>query len=144
MAEGRGKSGRRARRPKDRHFMDAALDAYIRGQALMLWRDVTVYRERQGRDMAEALREAGYFGDRGDYAALWTRHWEAQVLPAAALADGEIFGRIEAAVRAAVLEEKATRAASGAELLEDTEDYNTFLRQTLNQLLTESSAEGEP
>lgn len=123
--------------------MDAALDAYIRGQALMLWRDIVVYRERQGRGVAEALREAGFFGDRGDYAPLWIRHWEAEVLPAAELSDGEIFGRIESAVRAAVLEEKAARVAAGAESLEDTEDYNTFLRHTLNQLLTESGTDRE-
>lgn len=124
--------------------MDAALDAYIRGQALLLWRDVVVYRERQGHGMRDALGEAGFFGDRGAYASIWTRHWETQVLPAAELSDGEVFGCIEAAVRAAVLEEKAARTTAGAESLEDTEDYNTFLRHTLNQLLTESSADGEP
>lgn len=146
MTEERGKSGRqrRNRRPKDRHFMDAALDAYIRGQALLLWRDVVVYRERQGRGMREALREAGFFGDRGGYAPIWSRCWEAQVLPAAELSDGEVFGRIEAAVRTAVLEEKAARTTAGAEALEDTEDYNAFLRHTLNQLLTESGADEEP
>jgi hypothetical protein len=44
----------------------------------------------------------------------------------------------------AVVEEKAARLERGGPTLEDTEEYNTFVRQTLNQLLTESSAESEP
>jgi hypothetical protein len=146
--KGRGKGkgeggGKRRKRAKDRHFMDAALDAYIRDQALLLWRDFVVYRDREGKAPQVALREAGFFGDRGEYEALWSGHWQGIAMPAADKSDGEIFGQIEAAVRAAVLEEKAARKDKGGEAFEDTEDYNAFVRQTLNQLLKESSAESE-
>ena len=145
MAEDRGKGkregGRKRRRAKDRHFMDAALDAFIRDQALLLWRDLIVYRDREGQPPDEALRQCGYFGDKGDYQRLWSDHWESAVLAMPSREDGEIFESIEAAVRAAVLEEKAQRSARGEPALEDTEDYNTFVRQTLNKLLTEAAAE---
>jgi hypothetical protein len=140
---GKGEGKQRRRRPKDRHFMDAALDAFIRDSALRLWRDFIVYRDRQGKAPAEALRETGFFQDKGDFTELWTDQWERTAVPAADLDDGEIFGHIEAAVRIAVLEEKAARQQRGGESLEDTEEYNTFVRQTLNQLLTEASAENE-
>jgi hypothetical protein len=140
----KGGGRKRGRRDKDRHFMDAALDAYIRSLALQFWRDFIVYRDRQEKSAAEALREAGYFEDRGEYGALWSAHWARIALPAAERPDGEIFGQIEAAVRAAVLAEKAARLERGAPTLEDTDEYNGFLRQTLNQLLTEASAETEP
>ncbi len=143
--KGPGKKGRkkRSRRDKDRHFMDAALDAFIRESALHLWRDFIVYRDRQGQAPAEALRQAGFFGDKGEFAELWSEQWERTAVAAADLDDGEIFGHIEAAVRMAVLEEKAARLARGGPTFEDTEEYNAFLRTTLNQLLTEASAEGE-
>lgn len=137
--DGKGK-GRRGRRPKDRHFMDAALDAYIRDRALTLWRDYVVYRERQEKPPKAALAETGFFEDRGAYAGVWNTHWESLVLPASGKSDGEIFGQIEAAVRASVMEERTARKAAGGETFEDTEDYNEFLRTTLNQLLEEATA----
>jgi hypothetical protein len=132
--------GKRRRRQKDHHFMDVALDGYIRDQALRLWRDVQVYRSRSDAAPASALAQAGFFADKLAYAALWSAHWERGVLPAAGLPDGELYSHIEAAVRAAVLEEREARMRNGDKPLEDLEEYNEFIRHTLNLLLTDDPA----
>jgi len=141
-AAGQGR-GRRRKRAKDRHFMDAALDAFIRDQALRLWRDFEVYRARPDTDRAAALAETGFFADRLAYADLWTKHWAVTAQPAAGLPEGELYGRMEEAVRAAVLEEREVRQRGGDRPLEDLEDFNEFMRRTLNKLLADDPAGGE-
>ena len=121
--------------------MDAALDGYIRDQALRLWRDFEVYRSRPGIDTARALMETGFFEDRLAYAPMWSAHWEHTVLPAAEIAEGELYRLMEAAVRASVLEEKEARVHAGDAPLEDLEEYNEFIRRTLNKLLIEDPAD---
>ena len=135
-AGGKG-SGRRRRRQKDKEFMDAALDGFIRDQALHLWRDFEIYRARPGMSAAQALAAAGFFGDKQSYAALWDAHWGGIAVPAQGLSDGELYGRIEGAVRAAVLEERETRSQAGDRLLEDLDEYNEFIRRALGTLLAD-------
>jgi len=136
-------SKKRRRRQKDRQFMDVALDAFIRSQALLLWRDFEVYRTKPGCTVAAALAETGFFEDKEGYAAIWQGHWERTVLPAAALSAGELYGQVEAAVRAAVTEERERRKATGDQPFEDLDEYNAFIRRTLNALLAEDPADKE-
>lgn len=143
--ENKGRRGRRGGKKrgkvKGKEFMDAALDAFIRSQALSLWRDFTVYRDGKGASTQEALQETGFFGDKGPYADLWLEHWQRATLPTALVDDGAIFGQIEAAVRAAVLDERAKRLATGDVSLEDTDEYNDFIRHALGQLVADAGAE---
>jgi hypothetical protein len=140
-----GRKKKRRRREKDRHFMDAALDAYIRNVALLLWRDFQVYRSKPGNTLAEALAETGFFGDKEPYAEIWQDHWERTVLSAAGQPDGALYAQFEAAVRAAILAEREQRSAAGDRPFEDQEDYNAFLRRTLNSLLADDPAnKGNP
>ena len=132
-AEGRPPGGRK--KGRNREFMDAALDGFIRDQALLLWRDIETYRARGSAESADALKEAGYFGDKGQYEEIWTRHWVGHVLSAADLPEGNLFGCVEAAVRASVTEEREARRTQGDALLEDTDEYNAFIRQTMGKLL---------
>ena len=140
---GDGGRKKRRRRQKDRHFMDAALDAYIRNQALLLWRDFEVYRVKPGNTAAQALAETGFFGDKEPYAEIWQGHWERTVLPASGLTDGELYGQFEGAVRASVMDERAQRIAAGDRPFEDQESYNEFLRRALNSLLADDPADKE-
>ena len=123
--------------------MDAALDAYVRDQALLLWRDFEVYRARPATSALAALQEAGFFEDRAPYGVIWSRLWEATVLPAAQLPDGELYARFEAIVRDAIHEEREARKTAGDAPFEDLEDYNMFIRRTLNALLAEDPADKE-
>jgi hypothetical protein len=133
----------RRRRAKDRHFMDAALDAYVRDQALLLWRDFEVYKARPDTSVLDALKEAGFFEDRHPYEGIWSKRWEAIVLPAAQLLEGDLYGRLELMVREAIHEEREARKLAGDTLFEDLEDYNMFIRRTLNSLLAEDPADKE-
>ena len=129
---GRKKQGRR----KGKEFMDAALDAYVRYLALEKWREVTDLQETLDMDAAQAVREAGHFPERGAYRAVWERHWQEQVVWET---QEPLFGRIEAAVRAAMGEERALRQQRGDLLLEDTLAYKAFLDQALDHLFEEEA-----
>lgn len=144
MARKRGAEGKPPgvrKKGRNREFMDAALDGFIRDQALLLWRDLETYRARDGVGMAEAAKEAAYFGDKGRYEEIWSGHWTREVLPAAHLPEGELFGLVEGAVRASVTEEREARRAQGDAPLEDTDEYNTFIRETMGKLLAAGFAE---
>jgi hypothetical protein len=134
---------KKKRRQKDQHFMDAALDAFIRSHALQLWRDFEVYRAKPGSTTASALTETGFFGDKEGYAALWQGHWERTVLTAAALPEQHLYSQFEAAVRAAVTEERQQRHERGDTAFEDLDEYNSFIRRALNSLLAEDPADRE-
>ena len=141
---GRRRGGKKGRR-KGKEFMDAALDAYIRHQALRLWRGLEEALG-DGVQHAQALRELGEFSNRGAYEAIWRSHWSASDLASPPLAgepDGWLVEHIEAAVRASVLEERALRQERGDRLLEDLPDYNAFVQTALSMLLEEASGEIE-
>ncbi|GIX46342.1 MAG: hypothetical protein KatS3mg131_0553 [Candidatus Tectimicrobiota bacterium] len=129
----RGKQGKR----QGKEFMDAALDAYIRHLALEKWREVTDLQEALGPEPLQALRAAGDFAPRGPYRAIWERWWQAQVVEGEASAP--LLGRIEAAVRGALHEERQARRQCGDVALEDTRDYKAFLDQALGQLFAEEA-----
>lgn len=137
------KKGRRGT-PKSKEFMDAALDAYIRYQALRMWRRVELVRREQPEiSPQEAARVAGNFDERFPYEPLWAGPWEREVLAAAATPAGVTFAQVESAMRAAVEGERRARIEKGDELLEDLPDYNDFIDGALGRLMQETRGEKE-
>ncbi len=134
---GRGKRGR----VQGKEFMDAALDAYIRFTALRQWRRYEAARAAQpAQPEAQILEQVGRFPDRGLYAEVWQRQWSGTL---AQPSDQPLFGRIEAAVRQAVLEERAARQQRGEPAFEDLPDYNEFINHALGQLMADAGGEHE-
>ncbi len=136
METRRRKGGKRGKR-KGKEFMDAALDAYIRHLALEKWREVTDLQESLGVDIAQAVRDAGSFPQRGSYRNIWERWWQTQIVAVTAPPDSPLFGYIEAAVKGALTEEIAARQQQGDRQLEDTRGYKTFLDNALDHLFEE-------
>jgi hypothetical protein len=136
METRRRKGGKRGRK-KNKEFMDAALDAYIRHLALEKWRGVTDLQESLGVDFEQALRDSGSFPERGLYRDIWERWWQTQVITVTVTADSSPIGNIEAAVRGALIEEITARQRRGDKQLEDTHHYKTFLDSAMDHLFEE-------
>ncbi len=139
----RGRGGGR-RRSKNKEFMDAALDAFIRYEALALWREFSAARVAEpGAPPAALLTRVEPSGLRGRYAALWASAWQTHVLPAAGGNDGVLYGALESAVSEGVHAERTARLEGADQPLEDLPDYNQFIDRALGQLLAEASGENE-
>lgn len=138
MATQRRKQGQRGRR-KNKEFMDAALDAYIRHLALEKWRQVNDLREAADLDLAQAVREVGHFHERGVYRDLWERFWQRDVVAHMAVLTAPLFGCIETAIQGAMREEIEARQQRGDVTLEDTPAYKRFLDLALDRLFEEEA-----
>lgn len=136
METRRRKGGKRGKR-KGKEFMDAAIDAYVRDLALEKWRQVTDLQESLGIDIAQAVRDAGCFPERGPYRNIWERWWQMEVVAAAAAPASPLLGCIEVAVDGALKEEIIARGQRGDATLEDTLDYKAFLDRALDHLFEE-------
>ena len=136
---GRGRKGKR----KGKEFMDAALDGYIRDQALHKWREVDGLMTGAEIDARQALQDSGDFLERGPYRDLWRRNWLEKFSGVQELAGGTLFAKIEEAVRGAVLEEREERRQGKVQLLEDSLSYKKFIARNMDQLLEEASGEIE-
>lgn len=144
MRGGKHGAGKKRGRSKSKEFMDAALDAYIRDQALRKWRELRDLLEHEGLALPEALDAGAEFIEKGAYREIWQQRWREVVLPCADQdVPGALFGCIENAVRAAVLEEKEERKRTQDSLLEDTNSYQGFVSRALGKLLEESAGEIE-
>ena len=106
---GRGRGGERKGKRKGKEFMDAALDGYIRDQALCKWREVDGLMAGAEIDAWQALRDSGDFLERGPFRDLWRRNWQEKIDGVQELSGGTLFAMIEEAVRGAVLEEREER-----------------------------------
>lgn len=144
MGEGRrrGREPKRKRR-KNKEFMDAALDAFIRDQALGKWREVDGLVGGANIDWAEAVRSSADFPEKGPYHALWRRWWQERVVDRMGDTENHLIALIEEAMRGAVLEEREERKDSQDALLEDSPIYKEFISRAMEQLLFESSGEIE-
>lgn len=140
---GRGQGGGGKGRRKGKEFMDAALDGYIRDQALYKWREVDGLMAGAEIDARQALRDSGDFLERGTYRDIWRRNWQEQISGVQALSGGTLFAMIEEAVRGAVLEEREERLRSKAPLLEDSPSYKEFIARAMEQLLEEAAGDIE-
>lgn len=141
MKEGTRKKRGGKRKSKNKEFMDAALDAFIRDQALRKWRDVEDHKEGAELEMKQAL-EASDFLEKTLYRDIWRHWWQVEVLNKFPNVDS-LFASIEAAVRGAVLEEREQRVAQKEELLEDSLTYKAFIARQMDNLLFEAGGETE-
>lgn len=144
MARRRGGGGkRRGGGRRGAHFMDAAMDGYIRDVALHKWRAFQDLAEAHGGDAERAVAEAGTFPEFAPYHRLWEESWRRHVAPGPSAPGGHLFGRMEAAVREALQAEQAEREMEGDDTIEDTPGYQEFVARAMGQLLEEASGEIE-
>ncbi len=134
---------RKKGRKRQAHFMDVALDGYVRYVALVMWRRFEDLSEAHAYDGERAMEELAEFPDMGAYAHLWQEAWRAHVWPVPAAPEVPLFGRMEAAVREAVLAERSARVAGDDDALEDTPRYKAFVAQAMDSVLEASAGESE-
>lgn len=123
--------------------MDAALDAFIRDQALGKWREVDGLVSGAKIDWEQAVRSSADFPEKGPYHQLWRRWWQEQVIDRIGDTEDHLMAHIEEAMRGAVLEERQERKNRQDALLEDSGSYKEFISRAMEQLLFESSGEIE-
>lgn len=144
MGEGRRSNrGRKKKRRKGKEFMDAALDAFIRDQALRKWREVDGLVAGANIDWKQAVRSSADFPEKGPYQEFWRRWWQERVIDTFGDTEIHLMALIEEAVRGAVLEEREERKHLQDALLEDSGSYKEFISRAMEKLLFESSGEIE-
>ncbi|HKI99579.1 MAG TPA: hypothetical protein VKB51_13985 [bacterium] len=142
--KGNREGGRkRRRRQEGKEFMDAAMDGYIRDLALHRWRDYEDLADVYGSEAPRALEETGAVLGEEPYRALWQAAWQRHVWPGGEDPQMHLFGRMELAVREALLAEQEARAERGDRTIEDTPGYNEFVGRALGNLFHEASGEIE-
>ena len=119
MNEIRRKRSKKRGKSKNKEFMDAALDAFIRDQSLKKWREVDGLTEGAEIDSLEAVKSSAEFFDKGPYSKIWGRWWKQDVIDHLPGSNEHLFGLIENSVRGAVLEEREVRKNRADALLED-------------------------
>jgi len=145
MNEVRRKSrrGKKRGRSKNKEFMDAALDAFIRDQALQKWQEVDGLMSGAELDAEQAVQSSCEFLGKGAYREMWKDWWQQEVVESAAGANEALFGKIENAVRGAVLEEREARQQQEDALLEDSFVYKEFIARQMEHLLFEAAGDIE-
>ncbi|MEE8394657.1 MAG: hypothetical protein V3S29_01285 [bacterium] len=128
---------------RNKHFMDVAIDGYIRDMALCKRREVDDLTDAAGLEYAEALVQAGNFPERGAYREIWRQRWQIMVAQPQPAGEEALMGTIEAAVREALLAEIEQRSANADVTIEDTSHYANFIAKAMGQLLEEASGEIE-
>ena len=139
---GKWQPGRKRGKTRQAHFMDVAMDGYIRDVALHRWREFEDLSEAHG-DPERAMEEAGVFPQAGPYGELWQAAWRKHVWPGQQPRPMHLFGCMEAAVREALTAEIAERAERGDVTVEDTPGYKEFVARAMNRLLEEAAGEIE-
>jgi len=141
----RQRKGRKGGKGRQNHFMDAAMEGYVRDLSLRKWREIEDAMETHGLGLPEAAREMGDFLERGRFYPVWRKEWEGRVL--AVLFSGKApanpMGLIEESVGAALREERRLRVEEGLPTLEDSPGYLEFVGRAMDQLLEEASGEIE-
>ena len=145
MSEARrkGRRGKKRGRSKNKEFMDAALDAFIRDQALQKWQEVDGLRSGAKLNALQAVEASNEFLAKGAYRDLWRDWWQQEVIDAEQGIDEALFGKIENAVRGAVLEEREARKQEQDALLEDSFVYKEFIARQMEHLLFEAAGDIE-
>ena len=123
--------------------MDAALNAFIRDQSLKKWREVEGLREGAEIDSLKAVKTSKEFIEKGPYRKIWGRWWKQDVIDHLPGSNEHLFGRIENAVRGAVLEERELRKNEADALLEDSLEYKAFIARQMEHLLFEAGGDIE-
>ena len=139
----RKKRSKKRGKSKNKEFMDAALDAFIRDQSLQKWNEVEGLREGAEINVMQAVKSSSEFLVKGPYRKIWVRWWKQDVIDHLPGSNEHLFGRIENAVRGAVLEERELRKNEADALLEDSFEYKAFIARQMEHLLFEAGGDIE-
>ena len=74
------KRSKKHRKSKNKEFMDAALDAFIRDQSLKKWNEIEGLRTGAEIDYLEAIKFSSNFIEKGPYFEIWNRWWKKDVI----------------------------------------------------------------
>ena len=135
--------GKKRGKSKNKEFMDAALDAFIRDQSLQKWNEVQGLKAGAEVDQKEAVKSSSEFFEKGQYHVIWQRWWQNEVIETGHENHEHLFAKIENAVRGAVLEERELRKQQPDSLLEDSNEYKEFIARQMDHLLFEAGGEIE-
>ena len=135
--------GKKRGKSKNKEFMDAALDAFIRDQSLQKWNEVQGLKAGAEVDQKEAVKSSSEFFEKGQYHFIWQRWWQNEVIETGHDNHEHLFAKIENAVRGAVLEERELRKQQPDSLLEDSNEYKEFIARQMDHLLFEAGGEIE-
>ena len=139
----RKKRSKKRGKSKNKEFMDAALDAFIRDQSLQKWNEVEGLREGAEINVMQAVKSSSEFLVKGPYRKIWVSWWKQDVIDHLPSSNEHLFGRIENAVRGAVLEERELRKNEADALLEDSLEYKAFIARQMEHLLFEAGGDIE-
>ena len=139
----REKRSKKRGKSKNKEFMDAALDAFIRDQSLQKWNEVEGLREGAEINVMQAVKSSSEFLVKGPYRKIWVSWWKQDVIDHLPGSNEHLFGRIENAVRGAVLEEREVRKNKADALLEDSFEYKAFIARQMEHLLFEAGGDIE-
>ncbi len=139
----RKKRSKKRGKSKNKEFMDAALDAFIRDQSLQKWNEVEGLREGAEINVMQAVKSSSEFLVKGPYRKIWVSWWKQDVIDHLPGSNEHLFGRIENAVRGAVLEERELRKNEADALLEDSLEYKAFIARQMEHLLFEAGGDIE-
>ena len=131
------------KKSKNKEFMDAALDAFVRDQSLQKWNEVQGLIAGAEIEQKEAVKSSSEFIEKGLYREIWKRWWQNTVIKTVHDNHEHLYSKIENAVRGAVLEERELRIQRSELLLEDSYEYKEFIARQMNHLLHEAGGDIE-
>ncbi len=139
----RKKRSKKRGKSKNKEFMDAALNAFIRDQSLQKWNEVEGLREGAEINVMQAVKSSSEFLVKGPYRKIWVSWWKQDVIYHLPGSNEHLFAQIENAVRGAVLEEREVRKNRADALLEDSFEYKEFIARQMEHLLFEAGGDIE-
>ena len=139
----RKKRSKKRGKSKNKEFMDAALDAFIRDQSLQKWNEVEGLREGAEINVMQAVKSSSEFLVKGPYRKIWVSWWKQDVIDHLPGSNEHLFAQIENAVRGAVLEEREVRKNRADALLEDSFEYKEFIARQMEHLLFKAGGDIE-
>ena len=134
---------KKRKKSKNKEFMDAALDAFVRDQSLQKWNEVQGLIAGAEIEQKEAVKSSSEFFEKGQYREIWQRWWQDEVIGTLDDHHEHLYSKIENAIRSAVLEERDLRRQHPNSLLEDSYEYKEFIARQMNHLLHEAGGEIE-
>ena len=134
---------KKRKKSKNKEFMDAALDAFVRDQSLQKWNEVQGLKAGAEIDQKEAVKSSSEFFEKGQYRQIWQRWWQHEVIETIDNNHEHLYSKIENAVRSSVLEERELRSQHPDSLLEDSFEYKEFIARQMNHLLHEAGGDIE-
>ena len=139
----RKKRSKKRGKSKNKEFMDAALDAFIRDQSLQKWNEVEGLREGAEINVMQSVKSSSEFLVKGPYRKIWVSWWKQDVIDHLPGSNEHLYAQIETAVRGAVLEEREIRKQQQKNLLEDSFEYKEFIARQMEHLLFEAGGDIE-